>query len=410
MTGILRALLFCLSALLPVIAANAHPVPTSEVRLLATPGALQADFSIPFGELISATGLEPSSGQTFVNRATRYLSLKVEVRTPDGRAWSGDFETVEWVDEEGAPALEGRAVFTPPPGSGARRFTLDWNAVVDRVPSHIAMVTLQSDLSGDAHEPRLLGALRNGSTTLAVDLGQASNWKELVNSMWLGAVHILEGYDHLLFLLALLIPAPLVARNGRWSEGESRQHVGRYLIAIVTAFTVGHSLTLVTATLLGARLPGPPVEILIGLSVLVTAIHAWRPIFAGREPLIALGFGLIHGLAFATLIANIGVGSQAGAIALFGFNLGIEIVQLVLVLAVAPCLFLIHRAGLYRRFRQGAAIFAGAAAMAWIVNRGFGTGDFVIALIDQALIAFPLVIFGLAIFVLVTRRRSFSVG
>ena len=120
----------------------------------------------------------------------------------------------------------------------------------------------------------------------------------------LGARHIALGTDHLLFLLALILPAPLVASGGRWGGYAGGKTAFRQIIKVVTAFTVGHSITLVFGAMGWAILPGVVVEFAIALSILVSAVHAMVPIFRGREVYIAGGFGLVHGMAFAATLSG----------------------------------------------------------------------------------------------------------
>src|SRR6201999_1656522 len=100
----------------------------------------------------------------------------------------------------------------------------------------------------------------------------------------------------------LLLPAPLVALAGRWRGRATMRRSLVHILGIVTAFTLGHSLTLALSGFGLVRLPSRPVEVLIAISILVSAIHAMRPLFPGREALIAASFGLVHGLAFASAL------------------------------------------------------------------------------------------------------------
>jgi hypothetical protein len=191
----------------------------------------------------------------------------------------------------------------------------------------------------------------------------------------LGLHHIAEGTDHLLFLLVLLLPAPLLAFRGRWSQPASVKHSLAHILGIVTAFTLGHSLTLALAAFGLIQLPSRPVEILIAVSILVSAAHAIRPLFPGCEAAIAAFFGLIHGLAFASALNDLGVSGWYRLVSLFGFNLGIESMQLAVVAAVLPSLLLLSRAPTYSVIRLSGALFAAVAAGAWIVERSFNTAN-----------------------------------
>ncbi|MFA3920188.1 HupE/UreJ family protein [Ruegeria hyattellae] len=150
----------------------------------------------------------------------------------------------------------------------------------------------------------------------------------LVQTLWqygvLGFEHILEGWDHLLFVFALLV----LIRNLR------------QLIWAVTAFTVAHSITLGLATFGVLNVPGPPVEAIIALSIVFLATEVLRSedkpkTLASRFPwVISFGFGLLHGLGFAGALAEIGLPEQDIPAALLAFNLGVEAGQLAFIFAV----------------------------------------------------------------------------
>ena len=181
--------------------------------------------------------------------------------------------------------------------------------------------------------------------------------------------HIAEGTDHLLFLLVLLLPAPLMAVGSGWQANFGvRQSLFR-IIGIVTAFTVGHSLTLTLAAMNVVHVPGRPIEILIAMSILISAIHALRPIFPGREAWIAAFFGLIHGLAFASTLDRLGLSRWDRVAGILAFNLGIETMQMIVVVLVLPSLLLMSRTRAYSILRIGGAAFACAASSAWIAER-----------------------------------------
>ena len=177
----------------------------------------------------------------------------------------------------------------------------------------------------------------------------------------LGVGHILGGVDHLLFVLALL----LLVRG--W----------RRVLATVTAFTVAHSLTLAAATLGYVRVPQKPVEAVIALSIVFVAAEAvhglqGRPGITARAPwIVAFSFGLLHGLGFAGALAEVGLPQTAIPVALFMFNVGVELGQLIFVAAALAAGALLARLRLPRPERlQWAASYAiGAIAMYWVIER-----------------------------------------
>ena len=154
-----------------------------------------------------------------------------------------------------------------------------------------------------------------------------------------GALHLVSGVDHVLFVLGLLA----LLRGGR-----------RLLVA-VTAFTLGHSATLVAASLGWIRMPAPPVEVAIAISLIALAAALAQPdrgassLLARRPALLPFGFGLLHGLGFAGALAAAGLPGHALPLALFSFNVGIELGQLALVAFAWPALALLTRLPLPRR-------------------------------------------------------------
>ncbi|WP_042454945.1 HupE/UreJ family protein [Neobacillus dielmonensis] len=180
------------------------------------------------------------------------------------------------------------------------------------------------------------------------------------NSSWasfltLGMEHILTGYDHLLFLLALLI---------------RKQTIKQY-IATITAFTIAHSITLTLSVLGIVELPSKFVESIIALSICYVAIeNIFRKEIKFRW-LITFLFGLIHGLGFASILKEMNLPKSELAIALLNFNVGIELIQLLIVLILVPVLFKLQTIKKYRGFvNYGSAIIFVLGAI-WLVQRLF---------------------------------------
>ena len=218
---------------------------------------------------------------------------------------------------------------------------------------------------------RQTAAVGAASPTPASQWVGALSGPQLLSLFELGVRHIAEGTDHLLFLLALLLPAPLLATGSRWGPAAPRRQSLLRILGIVTAFTLGHSVTLSLAAFGVVRVPEWPVEVLIAASILVSAVHALRPIFPGREARIAAVFGLVHGLAFATVLERLGLGQWARVAGIAAFNLGIEAMQLVVIAATLPSFMLLRGTKAYGMLRVGGAALAGAAALGWMIERLF---------------------------------------
>ncbi len=265
-------------------------------------------------------------------------------------------------------------------------------------------VYLMNCLVPQDHDIRLVAQKRNQNQSYyRIDYAQSGAQDSSSLSMWqsrlesavapfagvpsmfrLGMRHIAEGTDHLLFLIALLLPAPLLSIRQRWAAFGSVRHSLIQILRVVTAFTLGHSLTLALGASGLVSLPERLVEVLIALSILISSAHALRPLFPGREPVIAAGFGLVHGLAFATTLQNLGVGVWQRVASILGFNLGIETMQLIVVCAILPSLVLLSRTATYAIFRVIGATLAGLASGGWIVERLFNVSYSVDVLVNRA--------------------------
>jgi hypothetical protein len=181
------------------------------------------------------------------------------------------------------------------------------------------------------------------------------------------------GADHVLFLLCLLLPAVLVRESGRWVPVAGLGAAGAEVLRVVTAFTVGHSITLSLAALGVANLPSRLVESTIAASVVLAALDNLRPVVCRRRWLMALGFGLAHGLGFATVLTDLGLEGAPFLPALLGFNLGVEAGQLALVALFLPLAFATRRSLAYERLAVGAgSLLIALVASAWLVERGLG--------------------------------------
>lgn len=178
---------------------------------------------------------------------------------------------------------------------------------------------------------------------------QFSRWRSFTQYWQEGVWHIWTGIDHLLFLLALLLPAVLWREDGRWREVESFRATLVNVTGVVTAFTLAHSITLSAAVLGLVSLPSRWVESGIAATVIFAAINNLYPLIDGKRWVIAFSLGLIHGFGFATVLTELGLPSGALGLALAGFNLGVETGQLAIVLAFLPIAYVLRGSWLYRR-------------------------------------------------------------
>lgn len=182
-----------------------------------------------------------------------------------------------------------------------------------------------------------------------------------------GVWHILHGYDHILFLLTLLLPV-LFLRRRKQISGNKRAH-GVELLKIVTAFTLAHSITLALVVLGKISLPASIVEPIIAVSIVVAALNNLYPLIRARLWMMGFSFGLIHGFGFAGALNELnGGGSILWPLA--GFNLGVELGQLAIVLAVLPLAWAVGRMkrSSLAIYRVGSVSIAGLGVL-WLVER-----------------------------------------
>jgi HupE / UreJ protein len=339
---------------------------------------IDAELTLPIGELAMGweKPLPPDSVETvqkYGAELEEYVRAHVRPSAPDGRPWTVTVRGVTPLNEQ-EPDVRVALTMSPPSGAPVDRLTFHYDVIFHHLITHTAVVTLASDwLSGVlGEEPVLLGTMRDTSADLAIDRSGGSWFQGFAAMFRLGARHIAEGTDHLLFLFALILPAPLVAAGRRWGSYAGGKTALRRIVKVVTAFTLGHSITLVFGALGWAHLPSAVIESAIALSILVSAIHALVPIFRGREVFIAGGFGLVHGLAFAATLTDFAFDPLTLVSSVLGFNLGIEAFQLLVILAAMPWLVLLARSRVYGPFRIAGAALTGIAAAAWFAERALG--------------------------------------
>jgi hypothetical protein len=197
-------------------------------------------------------------------------------------------------------------------------------------------------------------------------------WQTLRQYLVDGVWHIWIGYDHILFLLALLLPAVLVRQQGQWHGAPHLAGAVKEVVKVVTAFTLAHSITLSLAALGVISLPSRLVESAIAASVVLAALNNLRGTIEGRRWVMAFVFGLLHGFGFASVLADLGLPQGALVLALVGFNVGVELGQLAIVAVFLPLAFSLRGTGFYQFgvLKVGSLLVALLASW-WLVQRMF---------------------------------------
>jgi hypothetical protein len=263
--------------------ACAHLMPNSVISLDFHKSAVEAEILMPMSELAYGSGhrLALASVHGMGSEApfiAGYVRQHLSVQSPDGRPWivavgASDISSDSWNTD-----IRTAVTLTPPPGGSTRKFTLAWDGIIDRVSNHFVLVFVRSDFAMGtmASAPEMLGGLQGSTRRLTVDRGTGNSWLGFLASLRLGMEHIAEGHDHLLFLMALILPAPLVARGGRWTNYGGWRRMARKLAIIVSAFTIGHSLTLIGGAVFDWQLPARPLDPGFGDARLAAAVRWTR--------------------------------------------------------------------------------------------------------------------------------------
>jgi hypothetical protein len=203
-----------------------------------------------------------------------------------------------------------------------------------------------------------------------------SQWQSFKQYVVEGVWHIWIGFDHILFLLSLLLPAVLVFRKvneiKQLQAADSFWGAFKEVLKVVTAFTLAHSITLTLAALGYISLPSRLVESVIAASIIVAAISNIRGNLDTKRWVMAFAFGLIHGFGFASVLADLGLPQNALVTALIGFNVGVELGQLAIVAVFLPLAFWLRATKFYQVgvFKWGSVLIA-LMALYWFVQRAF---------------------------------------
>jgi tetrahydromethanopterin S-methyltransferase subunit B len=356
----MRALLFVV--LLAAGGAQAHKPSDSYLTLFADGRSLRGQWDIALRDLEYAIGLDANG-----DGAITWSELKAKHAEIDAYALArlslradGDACRLQpgerLVDEhsDGGYAVLRFAAECPEAGYSA--LAVEYSLFFDLDPTHRGL--LRVERLGQS----ISGVLSPERPRIEVGADGRSSLQQFADYLREGVWHIWIGFDHILFLVSLLLPAVIAVTRfppAFWD-----------VFKVVTAFTVAHSITLALAALSVVSLPSRLVESAIALSVVLAALNNVWPLVRGRRWLVAFGFGLIHGFGFASVLADLGLPRDALLLALVGFNLGVETGQIAIVAVFLPLAYAVRNTWFYHRvvLAGGSALIA-AIATIWLVER-----------------------------------------
>ena len=370
---ILRAVLVAILALCGAGAnALAHESDYSYLRLTVTGERIEGEWEIHLRDARIALGLRPD-----LEGEPAWAELRAQA--PALRSLFA--ERVAFWGAEAPCALKLSDDFSERPGGreyALLRFhascpdpvetlRIRYGLLFDLDPKHRGFFAVD-----DAYQT-YVGVFTSAQVEVSFDVRQLDRWRQFSDYLREGIRHIWLGLDHVLFLIALLLPAPLYASAAGLVPRETFGALAREVLKVVTAFTLAHSITLSLAVLGALRLPGRWVEAAIAVSVFAAAWNNLRPFLPGRAWVLAFGFGLVHGLGFAGALSQLGLPRQAKGLALLAFNLGVETGQLAIVVLILPAMFAARRKPAYQTIvvRVGSLLIAWIAAI-WLIERLLG--------------------------------------
>lgn len=366
-----RALICLVSILLGSSLAFAHKASDSYLNLNLKSSNLTGRWDVALRDLDYAIGLDDNDDGAITWRELKihrvavesYLFSKLELRSENQACKLNASGYL--VDNH----TDGAYVVLPFSSNCSSNGTLhvNYNLLFDLDPQHRGLLNLET-VGGT--QTAIFSPENHNLRFVLHEQSPVSQFLEFVRE---GVLHIWGGIDHILFLLALLLPSVLRRENGRWLPVGNFRNALRSVLKIVTAFTLAHSITLSLAALEVVNLPSRLVESTIAASVVLAALNNVFPVVQERRRwLVAFGFGLIHGFGFASVLSDLELTREILLRSLVGFNIGVELGQLSIVMLFLPLAFSLRSSSFYNRFTLAiGSLTVAAIAGIWMAERIF---------------------------------------
>jgi len=261
---------------------------------------------------------------------------------------------------------------------------IEYDLIFDKHDIHRGMLIVEYNWKAGIvnNEALMSHVFTPNDKTTSLSLTDASIWKGFVALVKLGIWHIWIGLDHILFLVALILPAVVRRRSevedvtnqdnaNDWVPVAKFKPAFLYIIKIITFFTIAHSITLALAALGFINLSSRVVESIIAISIALAALHNIIPIFKAKEWLIAFGFGLFHGFGFASVLGEKGLSGDFMVLSLLGFNVGVELGQVLIICMIFPVLFILRTLKIYPPIIKYGSMVLIFISIYWFIERGF---------------------------------------
>jgi len=360
---------------------QAHRVGEGYVFLNADEGGLRGRLEVTLADIGRAVALDADGDRVITrqefsagyDKVVAYVTPRIAIGT-NGRNYAlrfdrhtfhqssfGVFAQLHFTVLESAPTPE--------------LVEAEYRVLFDTIPEHVGYLVIESNhrtgLKDNEAIPSILFTPRRPryETNLTEPLTQATFFAFLRQ----GVRHIWIGIDHILFVVALVMVSPLRREGVSWKPVDSFFPALVNVAKILSLFTVAHTITLTVAAFKLVSVPSRLVESIIALSVFLAAVNIVYPIFARWTYHVVFVFGLFHGLGFASVLEHLTAARRAVVETLLGFNLGVEIGQLMIIALAFPIVFLLRRQAVYQTVvLKAGALGIAAVACVWFVDRAFG--------------------------------------
>lgn len=381
---------------------HAHAPNQSYIFLRIYDESIGGRYEITIDDINTALGLELSEDMTLTELEPYLPRLQEYVRSHSSFR-SGDQIFQIRFTEPGLLPLENLGTFVQlnfdleGVSQVPAALNVDYRVLFEKDPQHQGLLVIEYNWkAGIINNEAMVSLIFTGNDTdQELALADASVLQGFISMVKMGMWHIWIGLDHILFLVALLLPAVIRRKtlsatavtagsnaghgttgsmaftNAGWIPVEHFRPAFIYVVKIVTFFTIAHTITLSLAALELIVLPSRLVESVIALSIGLAAYHNIRPLVRNEVWVIAFGFGLFHGFGFASVLGEKGLGGDYMTLSLLGFNLGVEVGQILIICLIFPILFLLRTSSSYGKILVYGSGLLILIALYWFVERSF---------------------------------------
>ena len=383
--------LFCAFSLILAPKAIAHALGQSYLYFQIAENAITARTEITVRDLNEALNLGLPADkkvrrreiEPYLEQIKAYVDSNLEIGG-DSQPYTLEFQEYHFLNTTFAQFLQFDYIlkgFQTLPDE----LSITYDVILAEKPQHTNLILIEENwktgVFGNESNASLIHANPGEAQTL--DLSSGSLLKGFFGVLRLGVAHIFTGVDHVLFLAALLLPSVLRRQDARWRPVDAFAVPFAYAIKLVAGFTVVHSLALWLAALQIATVPYRLAESITAAAIGLAAVEIFYPVFHGWMWVVVIAMGLFHGFGVANELAQLGATSQHVGLSLLGFNAGVALGQIGIVIGMLGLLYGVRTQRFYPRYvMQTGGVLLGAMSLYWFIEHAFNVNIRVLPLIQ----------------------------